>query len=242
MKARIYLIAFCIGILCTVGMAQSVVVTTKKVTYTRPKPIVDFKKTFTVNYPKVRAANRTISAKIESALSYEKVFGVDIAEEQNDTQWLEDADFEVVYNRNGLLSVALSIGGTGAYPDGSTKHIVVDTRTGNRVLPGEVFVYTGGLVDKLNQMQKKEIAAAIKEIKANRDYEEPNPEQLFETANFRVDNLKGFSISAKGVTFYYDYGFPHVIQALAPDGTYMLTWAELKPYIRVNGALGRMTR
>ena len=47
----------------TLGYGQSVVITSKKVTYTRPKPIEDYKKTFTINYPKVKASTPTLSKK-----------------------------------------------------------------------------------------------------------------------------------------------------------------------------------
>jgi hypothetical protein len=147
MKTKILLGIIILFALGSVAAAQSVVVTTKKVTYTRPKPIGDHKKTFVINYPKVKAASAAVSRRIESAISYEKAFGLDLKEEMTDAQWIEEADYKVNYNKNGLLSVELSIMGSGAYPDGSTKHIVVDTRTGKRVLPGEVFVYVNGLVD-----------------------------------------------------------------------------------------------
>lgn len=222
--------------------AQSVVVTRKKITYTRPKPITDFKKTFVINYPKVRAATPTVSRKIEAVLSYEKAFALDLGEEIKDVQWLEEADYKVAYNKNGLLCVELWVQGTAAYPDGSTKFIVVDTRKGTQVLPGEVFVYIDGLVDMVKKALKKEIADAITQIKNNKDWEEPEPEHLFETADFTMDNLKGFSISDKGVTFHYDYGFPHVIEAMQPDGKFTFTWAQMKPFIRVNSVLGRLVR
>lgn len=243
MKRRNFLSALLLALVCVVGAAaQSVVITTRKVTYTRPDPIADHKKIFVINYPKVKAATAALSRQIEAVISYEKAFGFTVAEELRSIQWLENADYEVLYNKNGLLCVALSIEGSGAYPDGSTKRIVVDTKSGRRVLPGEVFVYLGGLVDMITKEQKKEIATAIAEIKADKNADELEPEKLFQTAGFRMDNLKGFSIDGKGVTFYYDYGFPHVIQALEPDGSYSFTWAQMKPYIRVNSALGRMTR
>ena len=242
MKIKTLFVIIALLALGTVASAQSVVVTRKKVTYTRPKPIADHKKTFVINYPKVKAASAAVSRKIEDAISYEKVFAFNLKEEMNEVQWIEEADYKVLYNKNGLLCVELWMEGTAAYPDGSTKYIVVDTRTGKRVLPGEVFVYIAGLVDMAKKAQKKEIADAIVEIKNNKDWEEPEPERLFESADFTMDNLKGFSIDDKGVTFRYDYGFPHVIEAMQPSGEYTFTWAQMKPYIRTNSVLGRLVR
>jgi len=242
MKTKLSIIAVLLLAFCAANYAQVVVVTGHKVTYTRPKPISDGKRTFTVNYPRIRATTVALSRKIEAAFSYEKAFAISINEEINEIQWLYKADFKVLYNNNGLLNIALTIDGSGAYPDGSTRSVIVDTKTGNRILPGDVFVYIGGLVDMVWKVHQKEIAVAIAEIKANKDLEEPEPERLFENARFRMDNLKGFAVDAKGVTFFYDYGFPHAIQAMEPPGEFKFTWTQMKPYIRVNGALGRMTR
>lgn len=242
MRTRILLLVVLVFGLAAVAPAQSVVVTKKKVTYTRPKPISKYKKTFVVNYPKIKAANAALSRRIEAAIAYEKAFPINFKEEMTEVQWLEEADYTVLYNKNGILNVELSIQGTAAYPDGSTKSRVVDIKTGKLVLPGEVFTYLNGLIDMCKAAQKAEITKAIEEIKNNKDWEEPEPERLFETADFTQENLKGFSISDEGVTFYYDYGFPHVIQAMAPNGQYTFTWAQMKPYIRVNSVLWRLVR
>src|SRR5258705_4613307 len=126
MKTRILLAVIFIAALTIVGYGQSVVITGKKVTYKRPKPIQDFKKTFTINYPKVKASTPALSKKIEAAISYSSVLKLNLREELRDTQWLEEADYEVGYNKNGVLSIALSMNGTAAYPDGTTKFAVVD--------------------------------------------------------------------------------------------------------------------
>ena len=54
-----------------------------------------------------------------------------------------------------------------------------------------------------------------------------------------MDKLDEFSISDKGVTFLYDYGFPHAIQALEPDGRYFFTWAQMKQHIKRGGLLAK---
>jgi hypothetical protein len=40
------------------------------------------------------------------------------------------------------------------------------------------------------------------------------------------------------VTFLYDAGFPHAIQALEPNGNYFFSYAELRPFIKKDGLLG----
>jgi hypothetical protein len=222
--------------------AQSVVVTNHKVTYKRPKPISEYKKSFVVNYPKVKAATPALSRKIEDALSYQRVLGVNVNEEIKEAQWLEEASFDVKYNKNGALAVDLTIEGSGAYPSGSTKTVVIDTKTGMRVTPAISFNNLSGLASAVKKEQKKEIAKAIDDIKKDPDAGESDPSTLFTDADFKAKDLDWFSISDKGVTFKYDYGFPHVIQALQPAGEFFFSWRQLQPYIKPGSLLSRIAR
>jgi hypothetical protein len=242
MKIRLIL-SLTIAVLFSVpALAQSVTVTPKKVTYKRPKPIQDYKKTFTVTYPKIKAATPALSKKIETAVSYEKVFPLDLKEEMNDVQWLEDASFEVKYNRKGALCLDLSIEGSGAYPDGSTKTVCVDTATGSRITPETSFTNLTAVAAMVKKAQNKEIAQTIAEIKKDPENNETDPKSLFESADFTAKDLDRFSIGDKGVTFHYDYGFPHVIQALQPAGEFFFSWTQLKPYIKPGSLLSRIAR
>jgi hypothetical protein len=224
------------------ALSQTVTVTGKMTTYTRPKPLVDFKKTFTVNHPRVKAATPALSRKIERLISHQAVFDLNINEEIREAQWLEEADFEVVHNANGILTVKLWISGTGAYPSGSTRVVVVDTRRGIRLTPAMVFSDLNGLVAMIRKDQRKEIDQAIKEIRNDPELDEPDPEELFEGKEFRTKDLAGFSVDASGVTFTYEYGFPHVIKALEPEGAFTYSWDRLKPYIKSTGLLARLAR
>ncbi len=222
--------------------SQSVGITPKKVTYKRPNPIADFKKTFIVTYPKVKAATPALSQKIEKTISFEKVSNLNIEEEKTEIQWLEEADYEVGYNKNGILSITLSVNGVAAYPSGYENTVVVDLKTGNRIMPQDVFTNLKGLAAKAKAAQKAEVEKSIKEIKsdpANKDYESFD---YFENTNFTVENLVEFAVDDKGVTFIYDYGFPHVILALQPEGRYFFPWNELKPFIRRGSLLAKFVR
>ena len=236
MKLKSLFSLFFIIIFSTLAFSQSVVITPKKVTYKRPKPISEYKKLFTVTYPKVKAATPALSKKIETAISYEKNNNLDIKDEINDTQWLEDASYTVNYNKHNVLDITLTSEGSGAYPSTFNKTVVVDLKTGNRVKPIDVFTNLSGLAAMCKKAQQAEIKKAIIDIKKENPDEE-NPADLFKESNFTVKNLDEFSVNDKGVTFIYDYGFPHVIQALQPDGQYFFTWAQLKPFIKRGGLL-----
>ena len=236
MKLKSLFSLFFIIIFSTLAFSQSVVITPKKVTYKRPKPISEYKKLFTVTYPKVKAATPALSKKIETAISYEKNNNLDIKDEINDTQWLEDASYTVNYNKHNVLDITLTSEGSGAYPSTFNKTVVVDLKTGNKVKPIDVFTNLSGLAAMCKKAQQAEIKKAIIDIKKENPDEE-NPADLFKESNFTVKNLDEFSVNDKGVTFIYDYGFPHVILALQPDGQYFFTWAQLKPFIKRGGLL-----
>lgn len=75
----------------------------------------------------------------------------------NEIQWLEEANYDVNYNANKMLSISLTIQGTGAYPSGSTKYLVVNTSTGTRIRPIDVFINTSGLLTKLAKIKDDEV-------------------------------------------------------------------------------------
>lgn len=220
--------------LVTVSFAQSVVVTPRKVTYRRPRPIASHKRTFTVTYPRVRAATPAVSRKIEAAIDPVKVLELNLRDELRDTQWLEEAGYEVTNNYLGILAVTLSANGTAAYPDGFERYVVVDVRTGARLRPADVFTNLTGLAAMVKQAQQKEVNQAVIDIKKE-DPENDNPASLFENTDFKVENLDRYAVGQNGVTFYYDYEFPHVIQALQPEGRYAFTWAQMKPFVKAGG-------
>ena len=242
MKIKILLLFSLVVAFSAIAFAQSVVITSKKITFTRSKQEMDFKRTFTINYPKVKAANAALSKKIETTISYEKNFDFTVKEELDELQWLEEADYTVDYNKNGVLSIELFITGSGAYPSSSIKNVVVDLKTGNKVRAADVFTNLNALVAKIRTMQKAEIKEAIKVIKEDPDYNDENTDELFRNKDFKIADFEGFSLDEKGVTFKYNYAFRHAIQALQPDGTYFFSWAQLKPYIKPAGLLGRFIR
>jgi hypothetical protein len=161
-----------------------------------------------------------------------------------DVQWLEEAEYEVKYNKNGILTVSLFITGTGAYPSSANETVVVDLRTGNKVLPANVFTNINGMIGRIKQIQQEKIKSGVEEIKSDPSYPELQSEieERLKNADFKAANLGGFAVETDGVTFFYDYGFPHVIEALEPNGDYFLSWAEIKPFIKRTGLLGKFVR
>ncbi len=221
--------------------AQTITVTPVEKTYKRPKPESEWKKEFTVTRPRVKGTTPALAKKIEAAISYETNLNFKLQEEIKEYQWLQGATYELDYNKRGVLGVTLSMEGNGAYPSTSTTPVIVNIKTGTKVTPKEVFTNIAGLVTKLKAKLKAEIKQAIVDIK--KDFpEEEDPASLFENSNFTAKNLKEFTVSDKGVTFWYDYGFPHVILARQPEGRYFMTWAQLKPHIKPGSLFAQFVR
>src|SRR5688572_25776072 len=124
MKIRPITIVAVILVFAAAAFPQTVVITPRKTVHRRPKPQVDFKRTFTVRRPIAKAATPALSRKITTAISPEKVLLLNIREEMNEYQWLEEADYKVLFNQNGVLCIEQSMVGTAAYPDSVTKRVV----------------------------------------------------------------------------------------------------------------------
>ncbi len=242
MNNKILLLAFLIAAFGITAIGQSVVITAKKTTYTRRKPISDYKKHFVITYPRIKASTPALSRKIEAAISYSSVLGLNLKEELGEYQWLEEADYDVHYNNDGILCLDLFMEGSGAYPSSQIKTVVVNIAKGTRVRVADVFTNLAGLTALVKKAQAKEMADAIKEMKADPENTDSDPESLFRDAKFTAKNLDGFVVTGEGITFKYDYGFPHVIQALQPAGEYFFTWADLKPFISRGSLLTRISR
>ena len=198
-----------------------------------------FKRTFSIRSPIAKASTSALSQKITASISPIKVLEINLKEEIGEYQWLEEADYKVLFNRQGVLCVELWMTGTAAYPDSVTKTVVVDIATGARVAVTDVLKDLEKLVPLVKKKQRAEITAATKAMKSDPD---AKPEELFSETNFTVEDFGDFAVDATGVTFMYDYGFPHVLEALQPAGKYHFTWAELKPFIRSDGLLARFVR
>jgi hypothetical protein len=240
MKTKIVLFSLLIFVFASISFGQSVKITGKKVTYKRTGTNVpDHRKTFSLNYPKVAGAT---GKKIESILDYEKNFNFKIQEEIKETYWLEIADYEVKYNKDSILQVDLFIEGSAAYPSGSTKRIIINSKTGTRVKPSDVFTNLNDLAALNRKMQEAEMKNAVAEYKKDADSADFDPSEYFNNAKFTAENLWAFTVSEKGITFHYDYEFPHVVQALQPEGNYFLSWAQLKPYIKKDGLFAVFVR
>jgi hypothetical protein len=239
MTPKTILLGLTFALVCVSVGAQTVTIVPRKTIHRRPKPEADFKRTFSIRSPIAKASTALLSQKITAAISPIKVLEIDLKEEKGEYQWLEEADYKVLFNQRGVLCVELWMTGTAAYPDSVTKTVVVDIAKGTRVTINDVLKDLDKLAPLVKKKQHAEVLAATQGMKKDPD---ADPKALFSETNFTTEDFGEFAVDAKGVTFIYDYGFPHVLEALQPDGKYHFTWAKLKPFLRSDGLLARFVR
>jgi len=231
--------------------AQSLKITTKKVTYTRKgADVPEYKRTFDVSYPIIKTKlSASVRRTFTTNLSYWKAFSSKdftwrLRDSINGDYWISELSYAVKYNANNILAIWLTMEGSAAYPDHSIKYVVVDIRTGKRLAIPDLFERTklAALRNSVRRVMKKSEGTLEEDVKNvlasernNGNYNEFYPD----SDHLQLKDLAGFTISSKGVTFMYDYGYAHVSQAIEPAGEFFLSYSQLKPFIRRDGLLAR---
>jgi hypothetical protein len=201
------------------------------------------KKTATITYPVISGLkDPKILGRVQSILRIKNVFDTSLAEYREDT-WLTEFRYKVNFNRNSILDITFTQDGSGAYPDTHTKHFTINLKTGAIVKASDVFepAKLESLAALVNRKLQNELKQIVKENSGpGSDAEDTRIiKESQEVLEFKPENLDEFSVGAKGLTFLYDAGYPHAIQAFEPAGRYFFSYAELKPYIKRDGLLGQ---
>lgn len=227
---------------------DSVVIEKKKVVLVRPAALVkDFpeRKRATVSYPVITGGlSPAVLRKVRALLQVKNIFDTSLEEYKADT-WLEEFDYEVNYNKNYILDITFTQTGTAAYPDTHTKHLAINLKTGNLIKAGDVFKpeSLNALAAMVDQKLQDEIRKTRAETAGDMNQEErESMAEMYSNLKFGVEQLDEFSINEKGVTFLYDAGFPHAVQALEPIGQYSFSYAELSAHIKSEGLLGKFVQ
>ena len=238
----------------SIGFAQTITITPKKTVYTRKgKGVPKEKRTFVVTYPLFNGTMPLAAKKkLENTISYWRVFETTLQENLSEYDSLSELSYKVNYNKNGILDISLTQETMAAYPDQSTRNLLIDLKTGEQINFSDAFRADAldnfaKVVDAKLSAEKKAMIARINKGEFNeggtvdKEANDAVKEQL-NNLSFTADSFSGFSVNDQGVTIIYDAGFPHVIQAAQPDGRYFFRWAELKPFIKPDGLLGRFVR
>ena len=184
--------------------------------------------------------------KLQSILDLKNVFGDSLEEirsEFKESFWLDEITYKVNYNANFILDITFFESGVGAYPDTLTEHRIINLKTGSLLKAADVFksASLGALVKLVEGAMRAELREGIKKFGQDEFAAGRLGDELRE-AKFSMENLDNFSVNNTGVTFLYDFGFPHVIKALEPSGRYFFSYERLKEHIKQDGLLGVFVR
>jgi len=201
------------------------------------------KKRATVRFPLVSGpSDARVLRQVQSILQIKNVFDSTIAEYARDN-WLEEFGYEVNYNKNCILDISFSQSGSGAYPDTQTRHFAINLKKGTVIKASDAFVSSKlpSLASLVRAQLKNELAQILKNLAESKsDTEDIRiAKEAQEALEYKLADLDEFSVGDKGITFLYDAGYPHAIQAFEPEGRYFFSYAELKPYIKRDGPLGQ---
>lgn len=201
-----------------------------------------------VSYPIIKSgiSNPAVLAKVRSLLRLKNIFETSLEEYREDT-WLTELDYRINYNKNFILDITFRQEGVAAYPDSQEKHLAINLRTGELIKAADVFKpetleKLAMLVDSKLQAEMKETIEQVNQDKTIDADEKQRAPELYEGLKIEVKDIDDFSINDKGITFLYDAGFPHVVQAYQPNGKYQFSYAELSAYLQREGAPRSLTR
>ena len=212
------------------------------------KLIKDFpeKKRATIRYPVVTGlSERRVLRRVQAILEIKNAFDTSVAEYRQDN-WLEDFNYEVNYNKNYILDLTFRQEGAGAYPDSQTKHFAINLKNGTIIKAADAFA-----ADKLNALRElvdRKLQAELHHILVDLNESKSDPEDVRiakeaqESLEYKPEDLDQFEVSDKGITFLYDAGYPHAIQAFEPEGRYFFNYAELRRFINQAGPLGQFVK
>jgi hypothetical protein len=204
------------------------------------------KRTAKVTYPVISGRLKAeVLQRVRSLLQIKNIFDSSLEEYRQD-RWLEEFGYEVNFNQRQILDITFSQTGTAAYPDSQSRHFAIDLRNGSTIKAAQVFVADkqqelAGLVNAKLQTELKAILASLRESNSDPD-DTRIASEAQEPLEFKVENLRDFSVGETGLTFLYDAGYPHAIQAFEPNGEYFFSYAELKPFIKRESVLGQFVK
>jgi hypothetical protein len=206
----------------------------------------DWRKEFTVCYPIIKGIE-TESAlhKINSALNYERNFDISIQEAIESDFWLTELDYSIRLIKRPFLVIELHMDGIGAYPWHVSRNLVINFETGNVIkindlldeehLPRLALVITEFIqhdfeIANLQDFYHEEIPIEPKR-------KNPHLKKYYGDQKFTLDNFQDFYFDEYSITFIYDFGFPHVIKAIEPEGHYCFSFHSVKNFIKKDSVL-----
>lgn len=199
---------------------------------------------------KVNCDNPAVSAKVQKVYLLQTVNDYTPEEAQN---WLDEyergtlpmqglTEFEVdtTYYGHCILGIRYDLEWMAAYPSSHIGYINYNLETGDTLRIQDVVATNK--MDVLLQLCNKKLQQNIddnrKQLVAGDGLEDAEWHIKEYPPLFTKDNINNFYLSNAGITFRYEFDFPHVMQGMEPDGDINCTKEELRPLLDPAGALG----
>jgi len=223
--------------------ADSVKVEPKK--YVVPFNGINVQDSAIFNLPFVMGGvNESVMAKLNAYMAADSILGENIDSIINNyKEWrsgIIGADYNVLYNKNSVLSISVYVETLGAYPSSFYTDVNLDLTTGNRILITDLIDKSA--IVKLAEKLDKVVQKRIKDAVSSGTVGEEDALQFFEGAKFTEDRLSSFAFDNNGIMFYYNFGLPHAVMALSPDEDILVTWEELRYFVKDNSLLDKIMK
>lgn len=197
-----------------------------------------------ISWPQAVDAESDVDDKINAALSFETITGENL--EEITSAWatdpeevhpgLQSVNFTVDGNVRNVLSLTINQEYLGAYIDFSSSYHNFNSNTGAPV--GITDILTSSSLPTIASVLDKELQSRIAELKTELAAEIASGEveaSTWDDLHVTAESLEAFSATSDGITFHYDPGFPHVIQALEPSGEFEVSIDALDAAISPTG-------
>jgi hypothetical protein len=172
-----------------------------------------------------------ITGMLQAQALFDETLEQAVAEFKPNGLGITGVDYKVPFNGRGLLNVELYSETLQAYPDHRERYMLFDLNSGAWMQANDLF-WSRTKKSKVVALLQKQLDTRIDQATKGTGDDAITREQLAQSGKVTVDDdtLAAITISKSGVVFHHEFGFPHAIEALEPDGQLRLTWAELTPF------------
>ncbi|HZE84830.1 MAG TPA: hypothetical protein VE035_11015 [Puia sp.] len=212
----------------------------------RPNP--KFYKTTdtTIVYPVVvtgnQVVNRLINDVIKKRLLYPENSKMTLREALRAMirMRLTDLDYEVTYNKNGILSLKVGVHVEAAYPNYWNEYFNFDIRTGQCLATKDIL-----MDNMIEPFKSKVFADKIDSLKSYKQEELTKPllnkeldSETYHMATGIIDdciatiNIDNFSLTQQGIEIIDPCEFPHVIRGMEPTYELKYSFQFMYPYLK----------
>lgn len=150
-------------------------------------------------------------------------------------------DFEVLHHDARVVTIATRVSTMGAYPSVTESTVSLAWATGDRI-GAEAFRSDkkADLARLLNSRVHDSWRASKRELsKGPSDQAACGDVLRGEGPSFTEKNLDSVYVDAQGISFMFDFDFPHAVRACSPLVDLRLPWAAAQPYLDLSGSLIR---